>query len=92
VGHSAAVALAQVGRDDQVGHVPAHRVGATEPEGALGRGIEFEERAGTVTRDDAIEGSLEDRRLAGFAQPKRHFGAAMSRKLHTRPTFRRSTN
>ncbi len=66
--------LAHVGRDDEVGHEPAHDLASAPAEGPLGRRIELGHQPGIVDGDDAVERSLQHRHLAGLAGPHRGLG------------------
>ncbi len=58
------VRRAEVRRDDQLRDRPAARVGAVVSERALGGGVEVDDAALGVHRDDAVQRDVEDRRLA----------------------------
>src|SRR5690242_18698329 len=63
-GQSLAVRCSQLGRDDQVGHVPADRLFAAVAKRALGGRIELEHAPAVIHRHHAIERSRERRAVS----------------------------
>ena len=59
--------LAQPLRDDHVGHPAAQDVFTGMAEHPLGRGVEFDDAALAVHRDDTVEGRLDGGAVAGLA-------------------------
>ena len=65
-----AVALAQLRRDDQVGHVAPDRLLGAVAEGALGRGVELEHVPVLVDADDRVERDVQHRLVARPGGPQ----------------------
>ncbi len=62
-----AMRLAQGGRDDQLGQLAPHHLGGRVAERPLGGPVDLDDVAVGVHGDDAVEGGVEHRRLAGVA-------------------------
>ena len=62
--HALGMALAQVGRNDQLGDRSAERLAAAKAEGVLGSFVELQDPPRLIRRDDAVECGLEHGRLA----------------------------
>ena len=58
---------AQIDRDDQLGHVPAHDLRPLVAERSLRRRVEFDDAPAMIDGDDAVEHGLEHPGLPGFA-------------------------
>src|SRR6266542_157803 len=60
------VSFPQERRHDELGHLLAYRLVPEVPEGLLGRGIELEDLALVVDRDDAVQSGFHDGGLPGL--------------------------
>jgi hypothetical protein len=65
------MALMKRRRHDQLGDRPAESFGATVAEGRFGGGVELDDIAGLVDRDDAIERRRDDRGVERLARDAR---------------------